>query len=130
MIWSSVPPKIPTHFNWSGNPDSWGTKGAVPLMLYVTLFIFIVMSFLSRFPKAINFPIPVNEDKAKSHLQLRFSLILWTKAELILFTSYIGIQGIRVALGQAAGLGSWLIPIILMVLFATIVVFIYRVNKK
>ena len=84
FTWSDVPQKIPTHFNWSGNPDSWGTKGAVPLMLYVTLFVFFVMSFFSRFPRAINFPIPVREDKSKLHLQLRFSLILWTKAELII----------------------------------------------
>ena len=129
LLWPSVPQRIPTHFSWSGLPDSWGSKGMFPIMLYVTLFIFILLSIISRFPRAINFPIPINEDKSKSHLQLRFSLILWLKAELVLFISYIGLQGIRVALGQSEGLGSYLTPILLVVLFGTIAIFIYRAYK-
>ncbi len=128
-IWPTVPERIPTHYGWSGLPDSWGSKGMFPTMLYVTLFVFILLSIISRFPRAINFPIPINEDKSKSHLQLRFSMILWIKAELVLFTSYIGIQGIRVALGQSEGLGSYLTPILLVVLFGTIAIFIYRAYK-
>ncbi len=129
LLWPLVPQKIPTHFGWSGLPDSWGSKGIFPTMLYVALFIFILLSIISRFPRAINFPIPINEDKSKSHLQLRFSLILWTKAELVLFTSYIGIQGIRVALGQSEGLGSYFTLILLVVLFGTSAIFIYRAYK-
>ena len=126
LIWPSVPQRIPDHFGWSGMPNSWGSKGMFPTMLYVTLFTFILLSIFSRFPRVINFPIPIKEDKSKSHLQLRFSLILWTKAELVLFTSYIGIQGIRVALGQSEGLGSYFILILLVVLFGTSAIFIYR----
>ncbi len=129
FIWPSVPQRIPTHFGWSGLPNIWGSKGMFPTMLYVTLFFFILLSILSRFPRAINFPIPISEEKSQSHLQLRFSLILWLKAELMLFTSYIGIQGIRVALGQSEGLGSYLTPIFLVILFSTIAIFIYRAYK-
>jgi hypothetical protein len=56
-------------------------------------------------------------------------MILWLKAELVLFISYIGLQGIRVALGQSEGLGSYLAPILLVVLFVTIAIFIYRAYK-
>ena len=129
FIWPSVPQRIPDHFGWSGMPDSWGSKGMFPTMLYVTLFIFILFSIFSRFPRAINFPIQINEDKSKLHLQLRFSMILWLKAELVLFTSYLGIQGIRVALGQSDGLGSYFILILLVVLFGTSAIFIYRAHK-
>jgi uncharacterized membrane protein len=129
FIWPSVPQRIPDHFGWSGMPDSWGSKGMFPTMLYVTLIIFILLSIISRFPRAINFPIPINEDKSKSHLQLRFSVILWLKAELVLFTSYIGIQGIRVALGQAEGLGSYLALMLPVVIFGTSAIFIYRAYK-
>ncbi len=89
FIWPSVPQRIPDHFGWSGMPNSWGSKGTFPTMLYVTLFIFILLSIFSRFPRTINFPIPINEDKSKSHLQLRFSLILWTKAELVLSIHFL-----------------------------------------
>ncbi len=56
-------------------------------------------------------------------------MILWLKAELVLFTSYIGIQGIRVALGQAEGLGSYLALMLLVVIFGTSAIFIYRAYK-
>ena len=127
--WPDVPQKIPTHFNWSGIPDSWGMKGTVPIMIYVTVFIFILFTIISRFPRVINFPIAIKEENSKSHIQLRFSLIIWIKAELLIIVSYIGIQGIRVSLGYAEGLGSLIIPMILVVLFGTAAIFIYRAYK-
>ncbi len=128
-IWPTVPERIPTHYGWSGMPNSWGSKGTFPTMIYVTLFIYILFSILSRFPRAINSPISFKEDNSKLQLQLGFSLILWIKAELVLFISYIGIQGMRVALGQSEGLGSYLIIILFVVLFGTIAIFIYRAYK-
>lgn len=128
-IWPDVPQSIPDHFGWTGMPDSWGTKGVLPTMIYVTGFIFILLSIISRFPTAINFPIAMKKDNSKSYLQLIFSLILWLKAELVLFTSYIGIQGIRVALNQSEGLGSYFTLILLLVLFGTSTFFIYQVNN-
>jgi uncharacterized membrane protein len=127
--WPDVPQRIPTHFNWSGIPDSWGSKGTVPIMIYVTVFIFILFTVISRFPRRINFPISIKEENSKSHIQLRFSLIIWIKAELLLILSYIGIQGIRVSLGYAEGLGSLLIPMILVIIFGTSAIFIYRAYK-
>ena len=127
--WPNVPQRIPTHFNWSGIPDSWGTKGTVPIMIYITVFIFILLTVISRFPRVINFPIAIKEENPKSHIQLRFSLILWLKAELVLATSYLGIQGIRVSLGYAEGLGSFIVPMILIIVFGTAAIFIYRAYK-
>jgi len=43
--WGTVPQRIPDHFDWSGMPDSWGSKGAVPIMMYITVFIFVFNSF-------------------------------------------------------------------------------------
>ena len=127
--WSGVPQIIPDHFDWAGKPDSWGSKGILPPMLYVALFIYILLSVLSRYPGAINFPVPVHGDKSEAHLRLRFSLILWIKAELVLIASFIGIQGIRVALGEAQGLGSHFLPLILVILLSTAAIFIYRAAK-
>ena len=64
-IWPTVPERIPTHYGWSGLPDSWGSKGTFPTMIYVTLFIYILFSILSRFPRAINSPISFKDDKSK-----------------------------------------------------------------
>ena len=127
--WPNVPQRIPDHFGWSGMPDSWDSKGMVPTMLYVALFIFILLSIVSRFPRIINFPFAINEDNSKSHLQLRFFFILWIKAELVLFTSYIGIQGMRVSLGEVEGLGSYFIITLTVVLIITSAIFIYKAYK-
>ena len=54
---------------------------------------------------------------------------MWMKAELVLITSYLGIQGIRVSLGHAESLGTYILPIILLVLFGTGAIFIYRASK-
>jgi len=131
LIWPSVPDKIPTHFGWSGLPNIWGAKGMLPTMIYVSVFLFIFLSIISRYPRRIKFPIgyDYDEDKARLSLQLRFSMFLWIKAEIILLSSYIGIQGIRVALEQSEGLGTYSAPIVLVILFGTIAIFIYRAKK-
>lgn len=127
--WSNVPEKIPDHFSFSGVPNSWGSKGMLPVMVYVSLSMYILFSIISRFPRIINFPIKIDEEDSRSQIQLRFSFILWIKAELVLCTSYMGIQGIRIALGESEGLGSCLGPILLIVLFGTGAIFIYRAHK-
>ncbi len=129
FTWPSVPQRIPDHFGWSGMPNSWGSKGLLPTMIYVTLFVYILFSISSRYPKAINFPISFKEDNSKIQLQLGFSLILWIKAEVVVICSFLGIQGIRVALGKTEGLGQYILPILLVVLFGTIAIFIYRASK-
>jgi uncharacterized membrane protein len=126
LVWPDVPERIPNHFSWTGIPNSWGFKSAIPAMVYLASIIFILFTILSRFPRAINFPIKIKEDDSGAYLKLRFSLILWIKAELVLITSYIGIQGMRVALGQSQGLGILLGPILIMVLLGTGAIFIYR----
>ena len=47
----------------------------------------------------------------------------------MLISSYIGIQGIRVALEQSDGLGTYSAPIVMVTLFGTVAIFIYRAKK-
>ena len=129
ILWPDVPQKIPNHFSFWGVPDSWGLKGLLPTMIYVSVFIIILFTVISRFPRAINFPIKVDEQKIKQHLQLRFSLILWFKTELVLITSYIGIQGMRIALGQTESLGTLFGPIMVLILIGTGAIYIFRAVK-
>ncbi len=129
LFWPGAPPKTPSHFGWSGLPDAWDAKGMLPTMVYLTVCLFILFSVLSRFPRVINFPVPVTEANSKAQLQLRFSAIIWIKTELVIFTAYIGIQGMRIASGQAEGLGVWFAPVLLLVLFGTMVFFVYRAYR-
>ena len=73
LVWPSVPDKIPTHFGWSGQPNIWGAKGILPTMIYVSVFIFILLSFVSRYPRTVKFPIgyEYDEDIARLSLQLK-----------------------------------------------------------
>jgi uncharacterized membrane protein len=131
LTWPSVPDKIPIHFGWSGLPNIWGEKGMLPTMIYVSVFLFILLSIVSRYPSKVIFPLgqEYDEDIARLSLQLRFTTLLWIKAEIMLITSYIGIQGIRVALEQSDGLGTYSTPIALVILLGTISIFIYRAKK-
>lgn len=131
LIWPSVPDKIPIHFGWSGLPNIWGAKGMLPTLIYVSVFFFILLSIISRYPRTVKFPIgyEYDEDIARVSLQLRFSMFLWIKAEIMLLTAYIGIQGIRVALEKSDGLGTYCTTIVLVILFGTIAIFIYRARK-
>ena len=49
VTWPQLPEKIPSHFNFSGTPDSWAGKGSLLLLPGVSVFIYLMLSIFQRF---------------------------------------------------------------------------------
>jgi hypothetical protein len=99
-----LPEKIPIHFGISGEPDGWGGRWMIFLMPVITTlivgmnwFIFVRLKGSPKMPAAMELPLHL----LMLELSALFTYTTWRTTE--------------VAFGRAQGLGSWFLPVILLV---------------
>lgn len=124
--YAELPDKIPTHFGWSGTPDQWGSKAILWLLPGIALFVYLLLTVVSRFPQAFNFPVPVTPENRERLVHLAQEMMRWMKVELIALFTWIEWRSVQVALGQAEGLGPAFLLVMLGLVFGTIAVYIGR----
>jgi len=56
--YSTLPERIPVHFNWDGTPDRWADKSIIHFYMLPGLatIISLFMLIISRYPQLYNFP--------------------------------------------------------------------------
>lgn len=115
--YSQLPQQIPTHFSAAGNPDRWGAKGILILLLAVEVgLVYIPLTLLSLaigaiadFRPLINLPgrgreeLSLAQGEAIRMWVLR--LLLVNKTLAIGLIAYILYNSVQIALGQRAGIG-------------------------
>ena len=76
IAWGTVPDRIPTHFDPSGLPDSWGGKESLILLPMAVIFLYSLLTVVSRFPHTFNYPWKITEENAKAqYLNARYLLV-------------------------------------------------------
>lgn len=127
--WESVPGRIPTHFGSSGLPDAWGGKGSLVFLPIVVLVLYLLLSIVSKYPHTFNYPLKITEENARVQYQNARHLMAFLKTEITWSFTYIQWKTIQVAFGKAEGLGNIYLPILLIVIFGTIGVYLYKAKQ-
>jgi uncharacterized membrane protein len=128
--WTTLPDKVPTHFNFAGTPDQWGSKYTLLLLVGVTFVLYVGLSILSRFPHIYNYPFAITEKNRRQQYLLARQMMTTLKAELVCVFVFITWQTVSVARGRAADLTGWFIPVFLGVVFGTIIVYFIKANRS
>ncbi|MGI6679205.1 MAG: DUF1648 domain-containing protein [Dehalobacterium sp.] len=127
--WPILPSTIPTHFNASGVPDSWGGKSTLLLLPVGALVMYVLFFVINFFPHIYNYPWPITEKNARAQYRLARSLLGWMKAEIIWLFLYITWVTVLVALGRQDGMGPAFIFVSLGVIFGTVGVYFFRAAR-
>jgi uncharacterized membrane protein len=111
LSWSALPQIVPSHFDASGRPNAYGSKWW--LLLLPTLAVIITAGFaiLMRYPHLFNYPVRVTPENALRLYRSGRLLLLWMSAALAWIFAFIEWQTLQVALGRAAGLPEWFLPV-------------------
>ncbi|MDZ7607116.1 MAG: DUF1648 domain-containing protein [Cyclobacteriaceae bacterium] len=128
-VWSSLPEEVPTHFGASGAPDDWGSKSTLLILPMVALVIYAGFTILSRFPYIFNFPVKVTETNYLTQYRLAKTLLSFVKVTVIGLFLFIQIFTIRIAFGEAAGLGVLFLLLTLAASFVPIVVYLVLASR-
>ncbi len=111
--WTALPERIPSHFNAAGQPDAWGGKNNLLLVPGVAAGLWVLLTILGRLPGIVNLPFKVD----RSAPEVRAILMEMTaamKATAMLVFAVLNWLAMRVALGQAEGLGTWFLPVMFL----------------
>lgn len=129
LKWSSLPEKIPTHFGFSGEPDSWGAKWIIWLLPGIGLVLYGFLTIAVRFPHRFNYPWPINEENAQRQYALARTLIALIKIEVIWLFAFLAWRSIEIANGNATGLSAAFLPVVLVVLLGTVTWYLVRAQS-
>jgi hypothetical protein len=115
-----LPLRVPTHFDFMGKPDGWGSPQVLWLLPSIGVFFYALMALVSRFPGAFNYPVrvPPANRVALQHLALR--MIAWLNAEVICLFAGIQYVIIKAASGSLGGFSPYFFLIALVFVFGTI----------
>ena len=124
-----LPDTIPTHFDAAGVPNGHGDKWMFMLMPGIGTILFIAMSILVHYPHLFNFPTKLTAENAPRLYQLGIRLISLLKLNLCVVFSLMTWMTAATALGNAVGLGVWLLPFALGLILVPIVVSIVQMMR-
>ena len=115
-----LPDRIPTHFDAAGNPDGWGRPGMLWLVPLMATAIYLLMTWVARFPSAFNFPTRLPASARPRLEAIALSMIAWLNLEVVALFAWIQYQTIAFARQGYGTLPSLFLPLVLIVVFGTI----------
>ena len=65
VLYSSLPERIPSHYNIAGEIDSYNSRSSVFILPVICLLVYLPITILQCFPHLYNFPVEVTEENAE-----------------------------------------------------------------
>ncbi|MGA3136867.1 MAG: DUF1648 domain-containing protein [Terracidiphilus sp.] len=115
-----LPARIPTHFDAAGNPNGWGSPSSLLLLPALALAIYLLITVVSQFPSAFNYPVRVTPENRPRLEALTLQMIAWLKTETICLFAWI--QWVIVESARQGRLSVSLaeMPLFILAIFGTI----------
>ena len=121
--------RIPTHFALNGQADAWGQPKMLLLLPAVAVFLYVMMTLVSRFPGAFNYPVRVTAQNRPRLQRIAQNMIAWLTAETVcLFTAlqYFIVQAIRT---EHNALPPGLMIVAIVIIFFTMAIHIAAMRR-
>ena len=124
--WSSIPDKLPMHYNFVGEIDRWGGKGEILFLVVMVWILYLMISLVEHFPSIWNTGVQVtSENRARVYRTLKYMVKTLKLVMTLIFTFLI--------FNTVAGtpLPRWFTPAYLILIigdFAFWLIRLYRVR--
>jgi uncharacterized membrane protein len=105
-VWKSIPQVVPSHFDLSGKVDATGSKSFLLIIPGITIFMYALLTILSRFPHTFNYPFPVTSDNAERLYRVGREMMCWLKTIDIWLVTILNLILLDVARGRSSGPGA------------------------
>jgi hypothetical protein len=125
MEWSSLPNRVPMHYDFFGEVDKWGSKGIIFLHPIIGAVLWIGLTILEKFPHVYNYIVDLTEENIERQYKNGRIMINVIKNEILIYISYSICKDIKVAYGHNIAFGT-LDLLLFLILFGSISFFIVR----
>ena len=129
LYFNDLPDQIPRHYGIDGQADAWAGKNIIWTLPIIGTGLFFLLFYLSKNPHLHNYMKKVTEENAKELYTSSARLLNVLNVIIIYSFSYIAFQSMQDAIGEPSGLGSWFLPVFLILIFG-VVGYFYVKSKK
>lgn len=128
IYWGKAPDIVPTHYNFKGEIDAYGSKNTLFILLPIAVITYIGIAILAKFPNIYNYPVEINERNKEKQYLMASMFIRVVNIETLAIFFYIQIST-GSAMNSGKGLSIAFLPISLFILFGSIGFYIYKSIK-
>jgi len=118
--WPNLPDLVPLHFDFRGEPDTWGSKWIILVLPLIGALVYVGLTILRRYPHHFNYPWPISEHNAPKQYLLSHVLLGILKVEIVGLFIFIEWKTIQTAMGSAEGLGVAFGPLAIVIVLSTV----------
>ena len=124
ISWSSLPDKIPAHYDFAGNIDRWGKKGELLIVPIMSWFLYVMITGVEQIPSIWNTGVKVTaENRYRVYRVLKY-MVKSIKLIMVVDFSYMTIHSLR---GQS--LPGWFTLLFMVILFGDLIFWLWRLYK-
>ena len=125
-----LPETIPTHFNGSGQPDGYSNKSSFWIMPGISVFIYILLTVVNRFPHKFNYLVTITPQNALKQYTMGTRMIRFLKMIIVWMFLYIDLAIIQSTATEVIGLGLWFMPVFLGSVFIPLIIYFMLSYKQ
>lgn len=130
LNYSSLPEKIPVHFNGAGVADDYGTRATIFLFTGIGTLIFIGLTVLNKYPHSYNYLEKITEDNALTKYTQATKMVRELKLSMTLIL-FISVHEIcQIANGKSEGFGLWFLPVALGLILLPVILFTFKSLRR
>lgn len=123
-----LPERVPSHFNALGEADRFGSKQTLLILPAISGGLWVLMTLLERYPHVFNY-LNLRQDNIEAQYKNGRLMVNVLKNEIVLLFGAITYLTVQLATGVASDLGGAFLPVSLMVIFGSVVVFMWKMLR-
>lgn len=112
-----MPDTIPIHFNASGQADNYGNKVTIFILPIIVTLIFIGLTILNHYPYIFNYLTEITEANAAYQYSIATRIIRFFKLLIAIIFTIIVLVTFLTSMHIINGVGSWFLPLMIVVFF-------------
>ncbi|MCH8486712.1 MAG: DUF1648 domain-containing protein [Candidatus Cyclonatronum sp.] len=120
VSFSGLPELVPTHFDFSGEVTSTGSRYMLLLLPLMGAMTFMMIYFLNKAPHTFNYTVTITEENAAHEYRKATRMMRWVNLICALLFTFITFTTIATAHGFTKGLNSFIMTLIMAALFGVI----------
>lgn len=133
LSWSSIPNTVPVHFNFWGEPDSFGAKGTLFILPCIGVGIFVLLIVLHKYLSVLNsFDLQqkkISQQKKEASEIYTRSMLSWHNFLILAFFFYLENESIQIALEHKKALNPYALLIFILSITVTMIYYIVRIQR-
>lgn len=126
---SGLPSQVPTHFNFAGEADGWGSKYSILLLPVITIVIVFAIEALEKRPHLHNYPESMNETNVEQYYAVSIRTLNLIKNALLATFGFSQIEMVHVAQQLKFIFGNMLFASYIVVIIAPVVWQIFSIRR-